>query len=49
MNKEDISKYYMTKSIESIENDYSTGFGKSLNGRRDWGIKLFIFQILLVF
>ena len=37
-------KYYMTKSIESIENDYSTGFGKSLNGRRDWGIKLFIFS-----
>jgi hypothetical protein len=36
--------YYMTKSIESIENNYPTGFGKSLNGRRDWGIKLFIFS-----
>ena len=38
----------MTKSIESIENDYSTGFGKSLNGRREFKIKLFIL-ILLVF
>jgi len=36
--------YYMSKSIESIENNYPTGFGKSLNGRRDWGIKLFIFS-----
>ena len=36
--------YYMSTSIESIENNYPTGFGKSLNGRRDWGIKLFIFS-----
>ena len=36
--------YYMTKSIESIEGNYPTGFGKSLNGRRDWGIKVFIFS-----
>ena len=36
--------YYMSKSIESIENNYPTGFEKSLNGRRDWGIKLFIFS-----
>ena len=36
--------YYMSKSIESIENNYPTGFGKGLNGNRDWGIKLFIFS-----
>ena len=36
--------YYMSKSIETIENNWATGFGKGLNGRRDWGIKLFIFS-----
>jgi len=36
--------YYMNKSIETIENNWATGFGKGLNGRRDWGIKLFIFS-----
>ena len=36
--------YYMSKSIETIENNWATGFGKGLNGRRDWGMKLFIFS-----
>ena len=36
--------YYMSKSIETIENNWATGFGKGLNGVRDWGIKLFIFS-----
>ena len=39
-------EYYRRKSLESVENNYATGWGKSLNGVRYWGIKIFNFSLL---
>jgi len=38
-------EYYRRKSLESVENNYATGWGKSLNGVRYWGIKIFNFSL----
>lgn len=38
-------EYYREKSVLSVENNYGSGFGKSLNGNRVWGFKLFTFSL----
>ena len=38
-------EYYRGKSVMSIENNLPTGWGKSLNGERAWGIKIFNFSL----
>ena len=42
-------EFYREKSVMSVENNYNTGFGKSLNGNRDWGFKIFTFSLPLGF
>jgi hypothetical protein len=38
-------EYYRGMSALTIENGYPTGYGKSLNGKRDWGFKIFNFSL----
>ena len=38
-------EYYRKKSVMTVENNYGTGWGKSLNGKREWGFKIFNFSL----
>ena len=38
-------EYYRGKSVLTIENNWPTGWGKGLNGAREWGFKIFNFSL----
>lgn len=38
-------EYYREKSVMSVENNLGTGWGKGLNGNREWGFKIFTFSL----